>query len=92
MIKKVVDGFLVKQIIITHDSEKNDKRTEEIIGVETTEWAARSRIERESEYYTESPFDYGHSVIKNGIAFVRIGKDEQVHFVYEKCIIIQGAS
>ena len=90
MIKKVIDGFLVKQIVITHDSEKNEKVREEILGVETSEWEAKSRIERDSEYYSSSPFEYGHSIIKNGIAFVRQGKDEQVHFYYEKCIIITG--
>ena len=92
MIKKVVDGFLVKKITISHDSEKNEKISEDILGVEVTQWEATDRIERESEYYAEQPFEYGRSILKNGIAYVRQGKDEQVHYVWEKCIIIQGAS
>ena len=87
MIKKVVDGFLVKRI-----DHKGDKIVEEILGVEIKEYEARSRIERESEYFAENSFEYGRSIIKNGLAYVSHERDEQVHFVYEKCIIIQGAS
>ena len=87
MIKKVVDGFLVKRI-----DHKGDNIVEEILGVEVKEWEAKERIERESEYYADTPFEYGRSIIKNGIAYVSHERGEQVHFVYEKCIIIQGAS
>ena len=84
---KVVDGFLVRKVESSHEGEE---LANDILGVELKEWAATERIERESEYYADSPFEYSRSAIKNGLVYMRNSNDEQVHFVYEKCIIITG--
>ena len=88
MAGKVIDGYLVKQIIKNDDG----KQEEEILGVATTEYRAQRLIEEHSEYYNIESFEYSRTILENGIAFARIGQKTGgiVMYTYEKCIVITG--
>ena len=85
MAKKVIEGYLAKQVI---KRDGGSKRDETLIGVGFSDWDARELIERHCEYYTEQPFEYEMSHIQNGIAFTQKSKDVVIMYTYEKVDVI----
>lgn len=89
MAGKVIDGYLVKQII----RSDNGKEEEEVLGVAMSEYGAQKLIDEYSEYYNTEPFEYSRTILENGIAFSRVGKRNNgriVKYTYGKCIVITG--
>lgn len=86
MAKKVIEGYVVKQII-----KSGEKKTEEIIGIEMSEYNARELILDRSEYYSTDPFRYESSNIHNGIAFTKVKSSDVIFYTYDKCEVIMEA-
>ena len=86
MAKKVIEGYVVKQII-----KSGEKRTEEIIGIVTSEYGAKELITDQAEYYSTDPFRYESSNIHNGIAFTKVKSSDVIFYTYDKCEVIMEA-
>ena len=86
MAKKVIDGYLAKQIF-----KSDGKREETLLGVAFSEYDARDIIEDNCKYYSECPFEYSVSKIDNGIAFTKNRGNEVIMYTIEQvCVISDG--
>lgn len=85
---KVKEALLVTKTVITKNGAKIDEND---VSVEFSEWAAKYKIQEESSYYEGSAFDYAREILENGVRYTNVKEDEDVKFVYKKCLIVTGA-